>query len=241
MPRRPAAWLVQTAKHRAIDLLRRQAVFTSKAEHMLRDWEATEPGTNGEIVPAALSDDVLSMMLMCCHPAIPREGRVALALRAVAGFSVGEIARAFLVEEPTIAQRLVRAKRQIRDHGIEFALPPPPELPPRLDSVLEVLYLWFNEGYLAREGADLVRRELCEEAMRLAALLTQRPRTDLPKAHALLALMLFQAARFPARCPGQTPFGRSILCSRRTSPVPREDRARPRQRRRDPPSAWPGR
>ncbi len=199
VPRSPGAWLVQAAKHRAIDLLRRRTLLADKAEQLLREWEPSEPPPDDGLGPPAFADDLLSMLFMCCHPAIPREGRVALALRTVAGLSVGEIARAFLAEEATVAQRIVRAKRQIRDQGIAFALPAPGDLPARLGSVLEVLYLWFNEGYLARAGADLVRRDLCEEAIRLVTLLTRHPPTDQPATHALLALLLFQAARFPAR------------------------------------------
>src|SRR5262249_60673641 len=134
-----------------------------------------------------LADEQLAMVLVCCDPALPAEARVALTLKAVSGFSVAEIARAFLAEEATIAQRRVRAKRRIREAGITLGLPSPPEIPGRLDSVLQVLYLLFNEGYGAHTGENLVRADLCGEAIRLAQLLASRPDTSLPKVHALLA------------------------------------------------------
>jgi RNA polymerase sigma-70 factor (ECF subfamily) len=139
------------------------------------------------------------MMLMCGHPSIPKESRTALTLKTVGGFSVDEIARAFLTKKETIAQRLVRAKRLIRDEGIPMELPSRAELPARLDALLEVLYLLFNEGYGAHAGDDLVRADLCAEAIRLGRQLVDHPATSRPEAHALLSLMLLQAARLPAR------------------------------------------
>jgi len=203
IPERPSAWLVHAAKNRAIDLLRRRAAFAAKEEQLLREWTPSEDVSQTAVLPGGVVDDVLSMLFMCCHPSIPREGRVALALKTVAGLSAGEIARAFLAEESTIAQRIVRAKRQIRDQAIVFGVPPDAELPGRLDSVLEVLYLWFNEGYGAHKGNELVRADLCEEAVRLCWLLAEYPATTLPKCHALLALMLLHAARFPTRVDGE--------------------------------------
>lgn len=203
VPGNPAAWLVQAAKNRAIDLVRHDAMRANRTAELLRQWAPPEQGPEGWLTSHMIVDDLLSMLFMCCHPSLPRDGRVALALRSVAGLSVREIARAFLAQDSAVAQRIVRAKRQIRDEDIAFELPAAPELPERLDSVLEVLYLWFNEGYLAHGGAELVRDELCEEAMRLCTLLTQHPATDVPKCHALLALMLLQAARFPARMNGE--------------------------------------
>ncbi len=138
-------------------------------------------------------------MLMCCHPSIPRESRIALTLKTVGGFSVDEIARAFLTKKEAIAQRIVRAKRLIRDERIPIEMPSRRELPERLDSLLEVIYLLFNEGYSAHSGEDLVRSDLCSEAIRLGRQLVDHPATRLPEAHALLALMLLQAARLPAR------------------------------------------
>ena len=139
------------------------------------------------------------MVFLCCHPAIPAEARVALSLKTVGGFSVAEIARAYLVPEATIAQRLVRAKRQLRAQRVAFDLPSGPERAARLESVLEVIYLLFNEGYAARTGDDLVRVDLCTEALRLARLVAGNADTSTPAAHALVALIAFQAARLPAR------------------------------------------
>lgn len=139
------------------------------------------------------------MMLMCCHPAIPDESQIALTLKTVGGFSVAEIARAFLTRDETIAQRIVRARRSIREQNIRMELPPRAEMPPRIESLLQVLYLMFTEGYGASEGDDLVRLDLCHEAIRLARLVTEHPVASSPPAHALLALMLLQAARLPAR------------------------------------------
>jgi RNA polymerase sigma-70 factor (ECF subfamily) len=144
-------------------------------------------------------DDQLRMIFICCQPAVPREARVALTLKAVGGFGVPEIARAYLAKEATIAQRLVRAKRKIQEIRPPFEVPPPAALPAALDSVLEALYLMFNEGYAASGGAELVRREVCAEAIRLARLVAEHPALDAPRAHALAALLLFQAARNPAR------------------------------------------
>lgn len=205
IPDRPALWLVAAAKNRAIDLLRRQVTSRAKMDQILAELRPVEDVAGAEA--AALSrgvvDDVLGMLFMCCHLSIPREARVALALRAVAGLSVAEIARAFLAQESTIAQRIVRAKRHIREQDVVVEVPHSGELVGRLDSVLEVLYLWFNEGYGAHEGTELVRTDLCDEAIRLARLLANHPATDRPTCHALLALMLLQAARFPTRIDGE--------------------------------------
>src|SRR5918993_2552530 len=139
------------------------------------------------------------MVFLCCHPTIPLEARVALSLKTVGGFSVAEIARAYLVAEATIAQRLVRAKRQLRSEGVTFDLPAGHDRVARLESVLEVVYLLFNEGYAARSGDDLVRVDLCTEALRLARLVAGNAEASTPAAHALVALIAFQAARLPAR------------------------------------------
>jgi len=206
VPENPLAWLIQVAKNRALDLLRRETSLREKSEEIVRAFAAQEEAANrrfeteryGESLPE-LFDDTLGMIFMACHPAITREGRVALTLKTVGGFGVGEIARAFLAKEPTVAQRLVRAKRLIRDEGVAFDLPSEAEMSARLDSVLEVLYLLFNEGYTAHAGENLVRADLAQEAIRLCSLLIRHPATDRPKCHALLALMMFQAARLPAR------------------------------------------
>ncbi len=193
LPENPVGWLIEVAKNRALDALRREASFQSKSEEIIR---AFTPAAQRQ---GQLLDDELSMMFMACHPAISREGRVALTLKTVGGFGVSEIARAFLAREATIAQRLVRAKRQIRDERIQFELPSDADISARMDSVLEVIYLLFNEGYAAHRGENLVRKDLCQEAIRLCEMLVRHSATDRPKCHALLALMLFQAARLSAR------------------------------------------
>jgi RNA polymerase sigma-70 factor (ECF subfamily) len=205
IPDNPRAWMLRAARNRALDRLRRQATFHRKEgeiKERLRERQAQhdlpEPADDAE-----LADEQLAMILVCCNPALPAEGRVALTLKAVSGFSVAEIARAFLSEEATIAQRLVRAKQRIRDAGITLEMPSPADFPQRLDSVLQVLYLLFNEGYGAHAGENLVRADLCEEAIRLAELLASRPDTNLPKVHALLALFCFQAARLETRVDGE--------------------------------------
>jgi RNA polymerase sigma-70 factor (ECF subfamily) len=200
VPADPRAWLVQTAKNRAINILKRQGTWSRKVQDVIDAWPtAAAPDPEALAASGPITDDVVAMLFMCCHPSIPRDGRVALALKAVAGFGVAEIARAFLAEEAAIAQRIVRAKRRVRDAAISFAMPEGPELETRLSSVLDVLYLWFNEGYLASEGPDLVRRDVCDEALRLARIVALVPVTDRPVTHALVALMALQAARFPAR------------------------------------------
>ncbi len=197
VPVEPQAWLFQVAKHRALDLLRRETSWRGKL-----DIIGAAPLLSAGLEAAendAVGDDELAMMFVCCHPSLPRPARIALTLKTVGGFSVEEIAAAFLAEPATIAQRLVRAKRQIREEGIPIDIPGADEIHGRLESVLDVLYLFFNEGYSAHAGDNLVRTELCGEAIRLAAILTGSPRTDLPPVHALLALMLLQASRLPAR------------------------------------------
>src|SRR5215470_1107110 len=202
VPENPLAWLIQAAKNRALDLLRREASLREKSEEIVRAFAAQEEFANRRIETepgGMMFDDTLGMIFMACHPSIPREGRVALTLKTVGGFGVSEIARAFLAKEPTVAQRLVRAKRQIRDEGVTFDLPGAVEMSARLDSVLEVLYLLFNEGYTAHAGENLVRADLAQEAIRLCSLVIAHPATNLPKSHALLALMLFHTARLSTR------------------------------------------
>jgi len=197
VPREPRAWLFQVAKHRALDLLRREASLRGKLEII-----EGEPGSVLSLdvaEDAAVGDDELAMMFMCCHPLLPSLARIALTLKTVGGFSVEEIAAAFLAEPAAIAQRLVRAKRQIREQDIPIEIPRSDEVAARLESVLDVLYLFFNEGYSVHGGENLVRAELCGEAIRLAGILAGNRRTDLPPVHALLALMLLQASRLPAR------------------------------------------
>lgn len=199
VPENPTAWLIQVAKHRALDVLRRENSLQAKTDELTRAFAEQEVLANQQSTSTELLDDTLAMIFMACHPALPREGRVALTLKTVGGFGTSEIARAFLAKEPTIAQRLVRAKRLIREEGIRFELPSEHEMSARLASVLEVLYLLFNEGYTAHAGENLVRADLCAEALRLGTLLIRHPATRQPKAHALLALMYFHTARVAAR------------------------------------------
>jgi RNA polymerase sigma-70 factor (ECF subfamily) len=199
IPDNPGAWIMRVATNHALDILRRERALRGTQERLAALAALDDPATPAEILDCELRDDMLRMMFTCCHPAIGREARVALTLKTLGGFGVPELARAFLTHETTIAQRLVRAKRTIRAQRIPFAVPDAAELPARLDSVLDVLYLLFNEGYSAHAGENLVRYDLCAEAIRLTALLAGHPAGDQPAVHALLALMLLQAARLPAR------------------------------------------
>jgi RNA polymerase sigma-70 factor (ECF subfamily) len=194
VPRNPGAWVTTTARNRALDVLRRAAVGRSKAEEaaVLSDPDDQAFDDSG------LADDRLRLIFTCCHPALSLEAQVALTLRTLAGLTTNEIARAFLVPEPTMAQRLVRAKHKIRNAGIPYRVPPAHVLPERTNAVLGVLYLLFNEGYAATSGTELMRQNLSSEAIRLARTLVELM-PDEPEARGLLALMLLHDSRRRAR------------------------------------------
>jgi RNA polymerase sigma factor (sigma-70 family) len=198
IPNRPGAWLLTTARRRALDHLRRVRRAGARADALAHEpLGAVHPAPDVPD-PDAIPDDRLRLIFTCCHPALPADSRVALTLRLVGGLSTTEIARAFLVPEPTIAQRLVRAKRTIRDGGFPYEVPERAELAARLSAVLAVLYLIFNEGYAAHSGPALVRHDLCEEAIRLGYVLAELVPRE-PEVLGLLALMELQASRASAR------------------------------------------
>ena len=202
VPRNPSAWLMQVAKNQALDLIRRSQNFRSKERDIVAFFEHTAQERS---VPDSvrfhdeLRDDQLRMMFACSHPALPREAQVALTLKTLCGFGEPEIAAAFLISTAAIAKRLVRARQRIREAQIALVIPAGEELSARLDAVLQTLYLLFNEGYKASHGEELIRKDLCAEAIRLTMILVEHPAVNQPKTHALLALMLLSGARLPAR------------------------------------------
>jgi RNA polymerase sigma factor (sigma-70 family) len=201
IPKNPAAWITQTAKNLALDLIRRETLFRDKQPEIaafMEQWPA-DPVEDSPVFDGEIKDDRLRLMFACCHPRIPQEAQTALALKTLCGFSPSEIAKAFLTSEAAIAKRLTRAMQKIRGLRIPFEIPAGDELPIRLDGVLQTLYLLFNEGYKASSGESLVREELCREAIRLGTLLSAHPMGNQPRTHALVALMLLNGARLPAR------------------------------------------
>jgi RNA polymerase sigma-70 factor (ECF subfamily) len=202
VPKNPAAWLTQTARNLAVDLIRRERLFQDKQPQIIAHIEQWGPDSEELQSPAfesEIQDGRLRLMFACCHPTIPQEAQTALALRTLCGFSPAEIASAFLTTEAAVAKRLTRAKQRLRELRISFEIPSGPELSVRLDAVLQTLYLLFNEGYKASIGDVLVREDLCQEAIRLATLLAEHPAGNHPRVHALAALMLLTGARGPAR------------------------------------------
>jgi RNA polymerase sigma factor (sigma-70 family) len=199
IPSNPGGWLFRVARNGALDVLRRDASFAGRTSAVAAELTRAQESDADPEFEDTFADDELRMIFMCCHPSLSRDSRVALSLKTVGGFSVDEIARAFLAPAAAIAQRLVRAKRQIRDNGLTLDFPPPREFRERLDSVLEVIYLLFNEGYAAHRGDELIRLDLCREALRLGRLVADSAATTDPAAHALVALLAFQGARLDAR------------------------------------------
>jgi len=210
IPDKPGAWLMAAAKHRAIDRLRRRKLIERKHDELSRELEAEGEAGEPDLDAALddhIGDDLLRLIFTACHPVLPADARVALTLRLIGGLTTEEIARAFLVPEPTVAQRIVRAKRTLTEKRIPFEVPRGAELEQRLASVLAVIYLIFNEGYSATAGDDWMRPQLCEEALRLCRILAALA-PDEPEVHGLMALMEIQASRLNART---GPCGEPIL------------------------------
>jgi RNA polymerase sigma factor (sigma-70 family) len=207
IPDNPGAWLATAAKHRAIDALRRSRSIDRKHDELARGAPSAAPADFDEAVDDVVGDDLLRLVFVACHPVLPQESRVALTLRLLGGLSTDEIARAFLVPEPTIAQRITRAKRTLAEKGVPFELPRAEDLAARLESALEVIYLVFNEGYAATAGDDWMRPALCEDALRLGRILAELVPAE-AEVHGLVALMEIQASRAGARV---GPNGEAVL------------------------------
>jgi RNA polymerase sigma factor (sigma-70 family) len=207
LPENPGAWLMTTAKNRAIDQLRRQQLVNRKSAVMMHDPDLLGSSHLDEEPADSIADDMLRLIFAACHPVLSMEGRVALTLRLVAGLTVTEIARAFVISEAAIQQRIVRAKRTLSEARVPFEVPEPADRAQRLESVLEVIYLIFNEGYAATSGENWMRPALCEEALRVGRILAEIDPTA-PEVHGLVALMELQASRTPARV---DPSGEPIL------------------------------
>jgi RNA polymerase sigma-70 factor, ECF subfamily len=207
VPDNPGAWLMATAKHRAIDTLRRGATLERKQQELARELEVALATETRELEVDDVADDLLRLVFTCCHPVLSTEARIALTLRLLGGLTTPEIARAFLVSEATVAQRIVRAKRTLAEAHVPFEVPSGAELAPRLASVLEVIYLIFNEGYSATAGDDWTRQDLCDEALRLGRVLAELAPRE-PEVHGLVALMEIQASRLRART---SPRGKPVL------------------------------
>jgi RNA polymerase sigma factor (sigma-70 family) len=202
IPKNPAAWLTQTAKNLALDLIRREKLFSDKQPQIISFIEQWANEVDPEESPSfenEIKDRRLQLMFACCHPLVPQESQTALALKTLCGFSPAEIAKAFLTTEAAIAKRLTRARQRIQEMRIPFEIPPGNEMPARLNGVLQTLYLLFNEGYKASSGKTLIREDLCHEAIRLTTMLAAHPVGNQPRVHALAALMLLNGARLPAR------------------------------------------
>ncbi|MFJ6084132.1 RNA polymerase sigma factor [Streptomyces sp. NPDC092369] len=204
VPDNPGAWLMAAARHRAVDLIRRRENYARKLQEIGRDLETTAPPEE-PADPEDIDDDLLRLVFTACHPVLSAEARIALTLRLLGGLTTAEIARAFLTPEPTVAQRIVRAKRTLATKNVDFEVPYGPERAARLGSVLDVIYLIFNEGYAATAGDDWLRPALCEDALRLARVLSGLMPKE-PEVHALTSLLEFQASRTAARTgPGGEP------------------------------------
>jgi RNA polymerase sigma-70 factor, ECF subfamily len=207
VPRNPGAWLMTIAKRRAIDQIRRDDTIQRKSEQLARELSATEPETDFAFAHEEIDDDMLRLMFVACHPAVSRDAHVALTLKLVGGLTTAEIARAFLVSETTVAQRIVRAKRTLAEARVPFAVPTGAERVARLSSILETIYLIFNEGYAATAGDDVLRPELVEDALRLGRMLAALAPNE-SEVHGLVALMEIQASRMRSRL---GPAGEPIL------------------------------